>query len=65
MESGLAAMNRVRQREVRTENKNRRGLFTSLGKTSKCEPCEGNLVGDDTHVEEDGPNAGGENLALE
>lgn len=57
-------MNRVCQHEVRTENKNRKGIFTSLCTTSKCEPREGNSVGDGMWVEAGGPDTGEENLAF-
>lgn len=51
MESRLAATNSARQAKVRTE-KNRKGMFISLGKISQWEPRKGNCVGDDTPVEE-------------
>lgn len=61
LEPGLAPVNKVCPHKVRTENKNTMGMFTSLGKASKHGPHEGNLVGDNTGVEEEGPKAGREN----
>lgn len=49
-------MNRDCQHKVRTENKNRKGKFMSLGKISNWEPHEGYFIENDTGVEEDGPN---------
>lgn len=54
-------MNSVYQHKVRTE-KNRKGMFISLGKMSQWEPHEGNFVGDDTRVEEGDQTPGEEKV---
>lgn len=57
MEPGFAPVNKVCPHKVRIENRSTKGMFTLLGKASKREPHGGNFVGNNTCVEEAGPNA--------